>query len=167
MDSDISTLTLRALRRILRATEIGSRQLAATTGLTPSQLLVLQEIGGRDHATPSAIAQSLQFSQATITAIVDRLALAGFVTRERGDRDKRQFILRATSSGLEVLQNAPDLLQTQFKTQFLSLASWEQAMILAGLEKLSVMLGAENIDAAPLLDSGVIDRQAGGSMGKA
>ena len=160
MDSDISTLTLRALRRILRATEIGSRQLAATTGLTPSQLLVLQEIGGRDHATPSAVAQSLQFSQATITAIVDRLALVGFVTRERSDRDKRQFILRATAGGLKALESAPDLLQTQFETEFRSLPSWEQAMILAGLEKLSVVLGAANIDAAPLLDSGVIDRSA-------
>ena len=167
MDNDVATLTLRALRRILRATDIGSRQLAATTGLTPSQLLVLQEIGGRDHATPSAVAQSLQFSQATITAIVDRLASAGFVTRERGDRDKRQFILRATATGLEALEHAPDLLQTQFKTQFLSLPSWEQAMILAGLEKLSIVLGAEDIDAAPLLDSGVIDRQATDTSGRA
>lgn len=158
MDTDVATLTLRALRRILRATELGNRQLATTTGLTPSQLLVLQEISGRDHATPSAVAQSLQFSQATITAIVDRLALAGFVTRERSDRDKRQFILRATVSGLEALESAPDLLQAQFKTEFRSLPSWEQAMILAGLEKLSVVLGAADIDAAPLLDSGAIER---------
>ena len=79
MDSEIASLTLRALRRVLRATEIGSRQLATTTGLTPSQLLVLREIDARLSVTPSAVAQALQFSQATITAIVDRLVALGFV----------------------------------------------------------------------------------------
>ena len=73
MNSEIASLTLRALRRVLRATEIGSRQLASTTGLTPSQLLVLREIDTRGSDMPSAVAQTLQFSQATITAIVDRL----------------------------------------------------------------------------------------------
>src|SRR3546814_3491208 len=95
MESDIPNATLRALRRILRATESGSRKLAAMTGLTPSQLLVLNEIGGGEAVTPGRVAQRLQFSHATITAIVDRLVAQGLATRERSDRDKRQFLLRS------------------------------------------------------------------------
>ena len=158
MESDLSNLTLRALRRILRATEIGSRKLATSTGLTPSQLLVLREIDGRDHATPSAIAAALKFSQATITSVVDRLVASGLVTRERSDRDKRQFILNVTANGRKALACAPDMLQSQFTEHFSALATWEQAMILTSLEKLSLILGAQDMDVAPLLDSGVIDR---------
>lgn len=158
MKGDLPNLTLRALRRILRATEIGSRQLATMTGLTPSQLLVLREIDSRMQPTPSSVAAALQFSQATITSVVDRLVAAGFVTRQRSDRDKRQFILGATSAGREALSDAPDVLQLQFQERFADLEIWEQAMILASLEKLGTIIGAQDIDAAPLLDSGAIDR---------
>ena len=53
MDQDLTIPALRALRRILRASDLGNRQLAAATGLTPSQLLVLQEIGERRETTIS------------------------------------------------------------------------------------------------------------------
>jgi len=158
MESTIPNLTLRALRRILRATEIGNRRLAASTGLTPSQLLVLREIEARDRPTPSQIAGSLQFSQATITAIVDHLSALGFVTRARNDRDKRQFILTVTADGQAALAGAPDMLQQIFAERFPGLPGWEQAMILSAVERLAMILGAQHIDAAPLLDSGAIDR---------
>ncbi len=158
MDTQIASLTLRALRRVLRATEIGSRQLAAATGLTPSQWLVLREIDARDQATPGVIAQALQFSQATITTIVDRLVALNFVQRQRSQRDKRQFILSALPAGKAALADAPDLLQMTFTDRFASLPPWEQAMMLAAVERLAALLGAQDIDAAPLLDSGLIDR---------
>lgn len=158
MSLEIASLTLRALRRVLRATEIGSRRLASTTGLTPSQWLVLREIGSRDAATPSAVANTLQFSQATITAIVDRLEELGLVQRQRGDRDKRQVILSALPAGQMALAGSPDLLQTHFTERFAQLPLWEQSMLLAAIERLSVLMDAQHIDAAPLLDSGAIDR---------
>ena len=158
MDQEIPTLTLRALRRILRATEIGSRKIATTTGLTPSQLLVLREIAAHDAATPKMIASRLKFSQATITAIVDRLVALGYAARQRSERDKRQVHLSAEPSGIAALSEAPDILQTTFTKRFSDLPRWEQAMILASVEKLAAILGAEDLDAAPLLDAGAIDR---------
>src|SRR3546814_11108141 len=82
---DVTNRTRKALRLILRATDLGGRRLAAATGLTPSQLLVLQEIDRRGEATPSIIASSLQFGQATVTNILDRLEGLAFVTRQRGE----------------------------------------------------------------------------------
>lgn len=156
MDATVAKLTLRALRRILRVTEIGRRQLAAETGLSPSQLLVLREIGGRGLSTPGVIAATLQFSQASISAITDRLVGEGLVARARGQKDKRQVILNLTAAGEAVLSRTPDLLQLQFETRFEALAPWEQAMILAAVERLGAILGAADYDAAPLLDSGAI-----------
>lgn len=160
MTAELSTLTLQALRRVLRATELGSRQLAARTGLTPSQLLVLREIDLRGSATPSAVAQSVQFSQATITAIVDRLVALDFVERRRSETDRRQFHISLRPEGVKALAEAPNPLQAQFISRFDALPTWERAMILAATERLAVLMDAENIDAAPLLDSGQIDRTA-------
>lgn len=158
MESQITNAALRAIRRILRANDQGSRTLAAATGLTPSQLLVLQNIERRDETTPSAIAKALQFGQATVTNIVDRLEAAGLVTRRRNDRDRRQMLLRPTDQGRNILDTAPDLLQQRFKDGFETLPAWEQAMILAALERLGEILDATEIDAAPLIDAGAIDR---------
>src|SRR5690606_33755855 len=84
MENDLTTSTLRAIRRILRAADRHSRRLAGATSLTPSQVLVLQEVERCGETVPSAVAAALQFGQATVTNIVDRLVAGGLVTRQRG-----------------------------------------------------------------------------------
>ncbi len=160
MENPVANDTLRAIRRILRATDMGGRKLAAATGLTPSQLLVLQRIERDGGITPSVIAADLEFGQATVTNIVDRLVADGLVTRRRSERDKRQVLLAATEAGRSLLERAPDLLQARFRAGFETLPPWEQAMMLAALERLAHILDADRIDAAPLIDAGVIDRAA-------
>ncbi len=158
MNTPIATQTLRVLRRILRASDLGSRRLATTTGMTPSQWLVLQEVERRGETTPTTVATALQFGQATVTNIVDRLTAVGYLTRTRAHSDRRRMLLRATESGKAALEAAPDVLQNRFREGFASLPDWEQAMVLAALERLASLLGASEIDAAPLLDAGIIDR---------
>lgn len=158
MESEIANTTLKALRRVLQATEGGSRKLAAATGLTPSQMLVLREVDAHAEVTPGAIARKLQFSQATITAVVDRLVALDLAARTRSDRDKRQILLSTTAEGRRRVAEAPDMLQEIFTGRFGALPPWEQAMILASTERLAALLGAGEMDAAPLLDSGAIDR---------
>ena len=159
MNREPTTAALKALRRILRASELSNRKLAAETGLTPSQLLVLQEIGERGEVTPTGLSTALQFGQATITNIVDRLETLRLVARQRSEHDKRRVHLALTEEGKRAIDNAPNLLQARFSERFVALPEWEQAMILAGLSRLADVLGASQ-DAAPLLDSGAIDRAA-------
>ncbi len=158
MESEIANATLKALRRVLRATERGTRRIASATGLTPSQLLVLREIEAGEEVSPGLIAQRLQFSHATITAIVDRLVALDMASRARSDQDKRRVLLEVTSKGRRCLLEAPDMLQETFGVRFAALPAWEQAMVLAGTERLADILGAGDLDAAPLLDTGAIDR---------
>lgn len=159
MAQSLTDPTLRALRRILRATELGARKLAAETGLTPSQILVLQDIERRGETMPSRVAAELQFSQATVTNIVDRLEERGLVTRRRGAEDRRQSILAITDAGRSLLATAPGSVQEAFRSAFGTLPAWEQAMILAGLERIGELLDADDIEAAPLIDAGAIDRK--------
>lgn len=146
METDLTPAALVALRKILDAAELENRKMAAATGLTPSQAIVLRQIGAHEAITPSAVAAASRFGQATITNIVDRLVLAGLVTRNRGQADKRQIILQLTELGREKLQASPFPLQMRFSQAFGRLESWEQAMILAGLERLGSLLGTSDQD---------------------
>lgn len=49
------------------------------------------------------------------------------------------------------------MLQDQFAARFEKLADWEQASIIAGLERVAALLNAEGIDASPVLDVGALD----------
>lgn len=114
--------------------------MAASTGLTPSQALVLRQVAEHASITPSAVAQTLKFSQATITNITDRLVSANLVTRTRSQSDKRQVMLQVTELGREKLRASPFPLQMRFSQAFAGLETWEQAMMLASLERLNTLL---------------------------
>ena len=161
MDSSLTNASLRALRRILRATDISGGKLFTATGLTTSQFIVLREVERRGETTPGTVATALQFGQATITNITDRLADGGLLARRRSERDKRQVILTVTEAGRTALARAPDLLQERFRDRFEMLPAWEQAMLLCALERVSILLDASDIDAAPLIETGAIDRTSG------
>ena len=156
---DRTQTSLIALRRILRATELNARTLARATGLTTPQLVVLEIVAAAGRATPKDIAGKAGVGQATATSLVDKLEARRLVTRTRGERDKRIVWVAPTEAGREMLAAAPDPLQRKFAQQFEALADWEQAMIVASLERVGAMLNADAIDASPLLDVGAVDRK--------
>ncbi len=145
-----------ALRQILRATEISSRALAKQCGLTPSQLILMQIIADASAATPSVLAREISLSQATVSALIDKLEARGLVRRRRDEADKRRVYVELTDLGAGTLQDAPDSLQQRFEKGFANLANWEQAFLVAALERTAALLDAEDIDAAPVLDVGAI-----------
>jgi DNA-binding MarR family transcriptional regulator len=153
-----SSQALIALRRILRVTELNSRKLASQSELTASQLIVLQHAARNGKALPSEIARTINLKQATITVLVNKLEDAGLVTRRRDTEDRRRVWVEPTDAGRALLETSPDLLQDRFSRQFDALEDWQQAMIIAALEKIAVMLDAGEIDASPVLDVGDLDR---------
>ena len=154
---DRTDASLIALRRILRATELYARDLAQAAGLTPAQLRVLQIVAARGGSTtPKALATQMGVSQATVTALVDKVVTRGMAVRERSDQDRRQTNVVITEAGRGALQEAPDALQQRYVRAFEKLADWEQAQILASLERIAAMLDAEGIDASPVLTTGEI-----------
>lgn len=157
MDSRSHT-ALVALRRILRVTELNARKLADRLELTASQLLVLQYVGRTGKALPSTIAMAVDLKQATVTVLLNKLEEAGLVTRRRDTEDRRRVWVELTDAGHGVLDKSPDLLQNQFEQGFNSLEAWEKAMIISTLERVAALLDAEQIEAAPILDVGDLDR---------
>ncbi|WP_372893950.1 MarR family winged helix-turn-helix transcriptional regulator [Rhodosalinus sp.] len=155
---DRTDQSLIALRRILRATELYGRELARTAGLTPVQVRVLQIVAMRDGVTPKELSAQMGVSQATVSTLLDRLSAKGMLRRERSSRDRRQTNVVLTDAGQEAVGRAPDALQQQYVRAFEGLEDWEQAMIVAALERVASMLNAADLDAAPVLDHGEIKR---------
>lgn len=149
-------ISLIALRRVLRATELFNRELAQSVGLTAAQFRVLQIVAEKDHCTATEISMRMHISQATVTSLVDRLVDKKMVLRERSQVDRRQTNIIATDAGRAAIEAAPDPLQQRFVRKFSALQDWEQAMLIAALERVAVMLDADAIDASPVLDAGEI-----------
>src|SRR5690606_26078635 len=108
------------------------------------------------------LAKEISLSQATITTILDRLESRALVKRERSASDKRKVYVHLTEQGRAVLAQAPTPLQAHFIEQFSQLQLWEQTAIISSLQRVAQMMDAENIDASPVLDVGVLDRSEQG-----
>ena len=151
-----SEIALIALRQILRATEMNSRALAKAVNLSPTQLIMLQTLSRENGLSPGAVARQLSISQATVTALIDKLSARGLVERQRDETDKRRVFVTITDDGRAAMASAPDQLQENFLTRFEGLPEWEQSFLIAALQRTAMLLGAEEIDAAPVLDIGGI-----------
>lgn len=146
-----------ALRRVIRATDLYSKRLARTSGLTVPQILLLQAIRDRGQVTIGELAAEISLSQATVTTIIDRLEKRQLVYRVRSLADKRKVHAFLTEKAVHVLKNAPTPLQQDFSRQYANLSDGEQAMIVSALQRVAQMMDAETIDASPVLDLGRLD----------
>lgn len=148
--------SLIALRRIVRSTELFGKEIRQITGVTPTQFRVLQIIGEHGLTTAKVISTRMRVSQGTVTSLVDKLVRDGLAVRQKSALDKRQTDIILTEAGRDVLTDAPDPLQQRFVRKFAAMEDWEQAMLVASLERVATMLDAEDMDASPVLDTGDI-----------
>ena len=121
------------IRKIIRATDLYSRQLSKKSGLTAPQLLVLQAIQEMGAVAISRLSTHVSLSQATVTSILDRLESRGLVARHRSTMDKRVVHATLTPQGEAMILQAPKPLQDVFSAAFEKL---EDRFCLRGLPRL-------------------------------
>jgi len=153
----LDTEVLTALRRLIRAADLDAKQIARQTGLTTSQLVVLELLRDRGEMNIGAIADAVGLTQGTVTNMIVRLERRGLVARRRGAKDRRQVKTRLVFEGEQLLADAPTLLQTRFLRQFQRLPDWEKHGILSSLMRLAELMDVAELDASPVLDVGSID----------
>jgi DNA-binding MarR family transcriptional regulator len=139
------------LRKIIRAMDIYSRHLRKTVGLTVPQLLLLQTIRDLGAVSISTLSSEVSLSPATVTSIIDRLVARELIRRERSALDKRIVHAVLTEVGETVLDTGPTPLQEEFSEKFAELRDWEKSMIITALQRVAVLMNAEEIDASPVL----------------
>lgn len=158
---------LSELRRIIRATQISDKQLARDAGLTTSQLVLLGLLDANTSMTAGEIAVAMNLTQATVTSLVDRLQARGLVQRERAQADRRVVRVSLTGPGRAHLAHAPVSLQQRLVERFGALERWEQTMIVSALQRITALMDAAAVDAAPLLEAGAIGQPPAPASGAA
>jgi DNA-binding MarR family transcriptional regulator len=78
------------------------------------------------------------------------------VKREKSSTDKRVIHVTLTDAGRAKLAAAPEPLQAEFLRRYRELEGWEQHMLKASLLRIAAMMDAEDLDAAPILQTGDI-----------
>jgi len=157
---EVDEQVLVGLRRIIRAAQINAKELARAAGLTTSQLVVLELLSSHDAMTPGQIARAMNLTQATVTILLDRLQTHGLIERQRNERDRRTVQVRLTAMGRQRFTQTPQSLQQRFIEAFSRLEAWEKTYLLSALQRLTALMDTAEIDAAPLLEVGSIDRPA-------
>ena len=156
MDKSQDALVL--LRQIIRSTDMQEKEISRLTGLTLPQLMTMQALRQVSPVTTGELAKEITLTQATVTSILDRLEKKELIIRERGIEDKRKVWISLSQKGLNLMKGAPTTQQDMFIRRFDDMQSWEQSMIISALERVSFMLDAQHLDAAPMLEIGQIDR---------
>lgn len=151
---DISEQILVALRRVTRAVDQYSRQLAQSYGLTGPQAVIMKALARDEGLTMGELARRVNLSQATVTDIAKRLEARGLLERRRSDDDRRRVGIRLTDTGRQLMAHPLPLLQEHFVAQLHQLHDWEQTQLLSSLQRIGEMMNAQDLDAAPLLASG-------------
>ena len=143
-----------SIRQVIRAIDLYSKKLNKETGLTSSQLLVLQDINHHAGTMVKDIANRITLSSATVTSILDRLEARGLLVRQRSENDRRRVGLFLTETGNAAIKDSPKLLQEHFISRFEAMEQWEQSQMVATMQRIASMMDAERIDASPVLEVG-------------
>ncbi|ODS04834.1 MarR family winged helix-turn-helix transcriptional regulator [Vibrio scophthalmi] len=147
-----------SLRQIIRAIDLHSKKLSKESGLTAPQLILMRSIRDLGEVTIKQLSNHTNMSQATATIILDRLQRNGLIERKRSETDKRKVHAVLTEQGKERLEQAPMPLQQSFINKYQQLEEWEQTLLLSSVQRLSMMMNAEDIDVAPVLELGSITK---------
>ena len=150
-NKDLSEEILITLRQIYRAMSIYSKSLEKHYGLTSPQLLILHELFQSDQIAIGEIAKKISLSQATVTDIIGRLEVKGLVTRTKNNFDRRQVLIKYTSSGKNIIDKKLSLLQKDFLVEFNKLRKWEQHLLLYSVERIASMMKAKTYLANSML----------------
>ena len=80
------------------------RNALESTGITYTQYLVMLALWENDNLTVKSVAERLDLDSASLTPILKRLEVAGFLTRQRNKSDERVVEIKLTDKG-NILQD--------------------------------------------------------------
>ncbi|MGI5351686.1 MarR family winged helix-turn-helix transcriptional regulator [Streptomyces sp. CA-250714] len=94
------------VRALQSATDAVDAATADRLGINRTDLHCLDVLTQRESATPSQLGAALGLTTGSVTAMLDRLAKLGYLTREPDPHDRRKSVVRATA---EIQRGAHDL----------------------------------------------------------
>lgn len=144
--NDVATV-MKSIRRIVRAIDMRSKQVARETGLTIPQLVILQAVNELGMVTTGALSKHADLSPATTVIILDKLESRGLVTRHRSAADRRVVHTALTERGAEIVRTAPPLVDWIFAKRLADLPEADQHKITEAFATVANLLDPPRLDA--------------------
>ncbi len=94
------------------------------SSLTPAQFNVLRILrGSPDGLTCSQISERMINPDPDVTRLLDRLAAAGLVEKQRNDRDRRVVDVVITKTGLKATEQASNAVRSRLESEMKTLSA--------------------------------------------
>jgi DNA-binding MarR family transcriptional regulator len=93
----------RTVRELIVAEDSYRRAVATAVGIAPVETTALEFLLHNGANPPSLVAARTGLSRTSTTALVDRLADAGWVARRPHPRDRRSILVELTDEGFDVV----------------------------------------------------------------
>ncbi len=130
------------IRQLLNRRDLASARhrsaISRRLGLSESEMLAVAHLAQRGRLTPSALAELLDLSSAGVTALVQRLELAGHVERRRHPTDRRSVELELSAALVERAGQAFHPLVGALDDLTTELSEPERAIVRRFLERVTI-----------------------------
>jgi DNA-binding MarR family transcriptional regulator len=121
-------------------------------------LLAVVEKG---DTTAAEVADRIHLSPSTLVGNMDRLDQKGLIERDRNAEDRREVLIRATDRGRALAARPPFPLQYSLDKTLKQLSERERDQIALCMERLVDLMGAREIEAAPMLEIVAVRKRRG------
>jgi len=162
MNASETAQIFKAIRRIVRAIDLRSREVARASGLTIPQIVVLQGVHDLGEVTTKALSDHADLSSATVVTILDKLEEKKLVERYRSPTDRRIVHTKLTAAGTTAVASLPGLLHDEFEAKFATLPPKERQRLVITMSEVAEMLNAHKLDASPILTTGMVTSEVDG-----
>jgi DNA-binding MarR family transcriptional regulator len=143
LEEDIVKYIAQQLILFRHAQDQKSAEFLATFGkLSMQELNVLNILGDHGTSTMTEIAKRAFLSMSSVTLLIDKLARAKLVYRERSERDRRVVTAVLTDEGQKIYQTQLEHRHAVIRQSLNVLTETEQATLLSLVEKVVKSLTA-------------------------
>lgn len=95
---------MNSLRELNQSYFQATRKDAESSGVTRTQLMAMKIVQKYPALGLGELSERMHSSPSTVSGIVDRLAQAGLIARERPQQDRRSVVLKLTPEGERLLE---------------------------------------------------------------
>ena len=106
-------VAMNAVRSIVRALRMNTREIESKIGMSLAQLFVLQVLAERPARSLNELAERTATHQSSVSVVVRRLVDKGYVSRTKSTVDQRRVDLDVTPNGRAILAGAPTTVQSR------------------------------------------------------
>lgn len=78
-------------------------------GITYTQYIVLMVLWEKDHVSVKEIGEKLYLDSGTLTPLLNKLLIKGYISKKSLPRDNRELIISLTNKGLELKKEAYEI----------------------------------------------------------